>query len=55
MKGRVNTYLAILVITAAGSWAAYMILNVAISNTLSARVNGSEANYSDLQQSILKK
>lgn len=53
MKEKVNTYLAILFITIAGSGAALLIIHVATDNMLTQNVQGNEANYFLLQQSIL--
>lgn len=53
MKDRINTYIAALIITIAGSGAALLIVHVATDNVLTATVQGNEANYLLLQQSIL--
>jgi hypothetical protein len=53
MKSRVNTYLAILFITLAGSGAALMIVRIATDDMVATTFRGSEANYFLLQQSIL--
>lgn len=54
MKERINTYLAVLFITIAGSGAALLIIHVATDNMLAKNVQGNEANYLLLQQSILQ-
>lgn len=54
MRDKINSYFAILIITIAGALATLLIVHVATNNTLSATVNGSEANYASLQKSILK-
>ncbi len=53
MKDKLNSYLAILLITIAGSGAALLIVRVATDNVLTATIQGNEANYLMLQQSIL--
>ncbi|MHB1769900.1 MAG: hypothetical protein ACYCPH_02350 [Minisyncoccota bacterium] len=54
MKERINSYFAILLITIAGAGATLIIVHVAQTKTLGNIVNGSEASYAPLQQSILK-
>ena len=54
MKDRINSYFAILLITIAGAGATLIIVHVANTTRLGKIVNGSEANYAPLQQSILK-
>jgi hypothetical protein len=54
MKDKVNSYFAALILLIAGLGAAWLIYHLATTNTLKNTVNGSEANYSQLQQSILK-
>ena len=54
MKDRINSYFAILLITVAGAGATLIIVHVANTTRLSTIVNGSEASYAPLQQSILK-
>jgi hypothetical protein len=53
MRHQINSYLAILLITALGSWATYIIVDVATSNTIAATFGGSETVYAPLQHSIL--
>jgi hypothetical protein len=53
MKDKINTYLAVLLITIAGSGAAMLIVHIAYSDTSSFAL-GSEAEFAQLQQSILK-
>jgi hypothetical protein len=53
MKGRINSYFAILLVTIAGAGAATLIVRVA-STDASAIVGGGEADYASLQQSILE-
>jgi hypothetical protein len=53
MRGRVNSYLAILLVTVVGAGAAIIIVRVANSD-VSAITGGSEASYASLQQSILQ-
>jgi hypothetical protein len=54
MKGKVNTFFAILLVAIAGLVATWFIYHLAYENNLAQTVNGNEANFSDLQQSILK-
>jgi hypothetical protein len=44
MNERINTYLAILIITIVGSSAAWIIIHVATTNTAFSVVVGTEAN-----------
>lgn len=53
MKNMVNTYFAALIITIAGAFATLIIINIAGEDTF-ANFKGSEAVYTELQQSILK-
>jgi hypothetical protein len=54
MKDKVNFYFAMLIMFITGACAAWLIIHVANQNNLGATLNGSESNYSGLQQSILK-
>ncbi len=54
MKERINTYFAILLVTIAGAGATALIVHVAFSNADAFAANNSEAQYLQLQQSILK-
>ncbi len=54
MKERINTYIAVLFVTIAGSGAALLIVHVATDNAIAATFGGSVSNYAALQQSILK-
>ncbi len=54
MKDRVNTYFAVLIIISTGAWATWLIIHIVYANSFSTTVGGSEANYSRLQQQILK-
>ena len=54
MRGKVNSYIAILLITIVGSGAALLIVQVATDNAISSTFGGSEAAYSSLRQSILE-
>lgn len=54
MKDKINTYFAVLLVTIAGASATWIIVNVAVTDTLAATVNGSEVQYVMLQKSILK-
>lgn len=51
---RINAYYAILMITVAGALAAYTIVHVATNNVILNTKHNSEAQYTALQQSILK-
>jgi hypothetical protein len=53
MKDTVNSYFATLLIVIAGAAAAWFIMRLANSDSFSATINGSEASYAPLQQSIL--
>lgn len=55
MRHQLNSYLAILIITALGAWATYIIVDVATSDTIAATFGGSETVYAPLQHSILEK
>jgi hypothetical protein len=50
---QVNSYFAILIITIAGALAAVTIINVGTTTNLPATLSGSEANYAELEKSIL--
>ncbi len=52
MKGKVNLYFAILIITIAGIGAAFLIIRIANTNASSFSKNN-ETQYKALQQSIL--
>jgi len=51
MQSKINSYLAVLIITIAGSWAALFIIRVATSDTLTALFADNAENYAALQQS----
>lgn len=53
MKEKINTYIAILLITIAGSGAALIIVRVATDDIITETFRGSEANYAALRQSII--
>lgn len=53
MKERVNTYIAILLVTIAGSGAALIIVRVATNDIITETFRGNEANYAALRQSII--
>ena len=53
MRGSTNSYLITLTILAVGAGVAWFIINLASISTVS-KIGGSEADYSQLQQSILK-
>lgn len=54
MKDKINTYMAVLLITIFGGGATLLIVHIATSDTIAVTFSGSEANYSLLKQSILK-
>lgn len=54
MKDRVNTYLAMLLITIAGAGAAWLIVHISVAKTLEVKTGYNEASYSELKESILK-
>ncbi|MFA6519838.1 MAG: hypothetical protein WCT41_03405 [Candidatus Paceibacterota bacterium] len=58
MKDKVNSYFATLILLIAGLGAAWLIYRLATTNNLKNAVTGTgvgtEASYSQLQQSILK-
>lgn len=49
-----NSYFAILLITIVGSWAVFIIVDVATTDVVVSAMSRSEANYSALRQSILE-
>jgi hypothetical protein len=53
MKDDFTSYLITLMVLLAAGGAAWLIINVASTSTAS-RIGGSEANYNQLQQSILR-
>ena len=53
MKGKINSYLAALLVTVAGAGAAVLIVHLTFSETLPAVLAGNQAEYLELQQSIL--
>jgi hypothetical protein len=53
MKNDLASFLITLMVLLAAAGAAWLIMNIASGNTAS-RIGGSEASYSQLQQSILK-
>lgn len=54
MRGKINSYIAILLITIAGSGAALIIVRVATDDILTETFRGHEAAYASLRQSILE-
>ena len=54
MKGKINFYISLLIITLAGAGATLLIVHVADANNFASTLGGSEASYSALQKSILK-
>lgn len=54
MKDTVNTYFAVLLLTIAGSGAALLIVHIGTTDVIATAFASNEANYSSLQQSILK-
>jgi len=52
MKDKINTYLAVLLITIAGAGASMLIVHIAYSDSLYS-VASSDSTYNALQQSIL--
>lgn len=52
MKSKVNSYLAILLITIAGAGAALLLVHVATSNTFAATFSSGVTKYNELQKSI---
>ncbi len=54
MKKRANAYLATLIITIFGAGAALIIIKVANKNQYQVVQGSNEANYAQLQNSILK-
>ena len=55
MRGRVNSYLAMLFITTIAGGAAFLIVHVVYANTFEITISGSEAEYTLLKKSILEK
>lgn len=53
MKDKINAYFAVLLITIAGAGAAWLIVRLATTDTLTTKIGGSEAKYAPLQKSIL--
>ncbi len=51
---RTSFYFAALLVAIAGAGAVWLILHVVYGNNFNTTVGGSEANYGQLQQSILK-
>ena len=54
MKDTINSYFAVLLITIVGSGAALLVVHIGTTNIISSTFGGSEADYSELRQSILK-
>lgn len=54
MKGKANSYLAILLVVVIGVGAALLLMRIVTANSLSATLGGSEAKYDQLKESILK-
>ena len=53
MKEKINTYIAVLLITIAGGGATLLIVHIGTSDVLATTLQGSEGVYASLQQSIL--
>jgi hypothetical protein len=53
MKGKINSYFAVLIITVVGAAATQLIVHVVYANTFTVVIGGSAAQYISLQQSIL--
>lgn len=53
MKDKINSYMAVLLITIVGSGAALLIVHIGVEDVFSSTVAGNEAAYAALQQSIL--
>jgi hypothetical protein len=53
MHHQINSYFSVLIITIAGSWAAYTIVDVATSDIFANRFYGSELQYTPLQKFLL--
>ncbi len=53
MKDKINTYLAVLIVTIFGAMAATTIIKIATNNTIIIIHSDSEASYEELKQSIL--
>jgi hypothetical protein len=53
MKGKINSYFAVLIITVVGAAATQLIVHVVYANTFTIIVAGSAAEYVPLQRSIL--
>jgi hypothetical protein len=54
MKGKINLYFSLLLVTIAGAGATLLIVHIVYANTFDTTMSGSEANYASLQQSILR-
>lgn len=54
MKEKINTYIAILLITIAGSGAALIIVHIATDDIITETFRGSEADYEALRKSIIE-
>ncbi|MDO8576312.1 MAG: hypothetical protein Q7R90_03285 [bacterium] len=54
MKSKVNTYLAMLLITVAGAVAVLMIIRIAEANNFDPPTGDNAASYDDLKQLILE-
>lgn len=54
MKGKANTYFAILLVAVIGIGAVLLLMRIVTTNSLPATLGGSEANYDQLKESILK-
>ncbi len=54
MKEKMNTYIAVLFITVAGSGAALLIVHIATTDVANSTFHSNQASYAALQQSILK-
>jgi len=53
MKDRINSYIAVLLITIAGGGAALLIVHIATTDIVITAIQGTEGSYAALQQSIL--
>ena len=54
MKDRINSYLAILLITIVGSWAALSIVHVGTTDAIASTFGNSNAEQAALRQAILQ-
>lgn len=54
MTFKINTYIAVLLVTLFGSGAALIIVHIGTTDVIATTFAGNEAQYAVLQQSILK-